>query len=97
VIVDFYKTESIGFNVTNDSLVCNDRNKERKFFVLVFCSHHFRVTPFGRLGGVVVSVLATGPKGRGFKPGQGDGFLRAVKIHSTPFFGWEVKREGPMS
>jgi hypothetical protein len=27
----------------------------------------------------VVSVLATGPKGRGFKPGRGDGFLRAIK------------------
>jgi hypothetical protein len=27
-----------------------------------------------RLGGVVVSVLATGPKGCGFEPGQGDGF-----------------------
>jgi hypothetical protein len=26
-----------------------------------------------RLGGVVVSVLATGPKGCGFEPGQGDG------------------------
>jgi hypothetical protein len=44
-----------------------------------------------RLGGVVVSVLATGPKGRGFKPGRGDGFLRAIKIGSTPSFGWEVK------
>jgi hypothetical protein len=32
----------------------------------------------------VVSVLATGPKGRGFEPGQGDGFLRAIKIRSTP-------------
>jgi hypothetical protein len=32
-----------------------------------------------RLGGVVVSVLATGPKGRRFKPGQGDGFLRVIK------------------
>jgi hypothetical protein len=41
----------------------------------------------------VVSVLATGPKGRGFKPGQGDGYLRAIKIRSTPSFGWEVKRE----
>jgi hypothetical protein len=41
----------------------------------------------------VVSVLATGPKGRGFKPGQGGGFLRAKKIRSTPFFGWEVKPE----
>jgi hypothetical protein len=33
----------------------------------------------GRLGGVVVSVLATGPKGRGFK------------ADSRPSFGWEVK------
>jgi hypothetical protein len=41
-----------------------------------------------RLGGVVVSVLATGPKGCGFEPGKGDGFL---KIRSTPSFGWEVK------
>jgi hypothetical protein len=38
----------------------------------------------------VVSVLAIGPKGRGFKRGRGDGFLRAIKIRSTPF-GWEVK------
>jgi hypothetical protein len=35
-----------------------------------------------RLGGAVVSVLATGPKGS--KPGQGDGFLRAIKICNTP-------------
>jgi hypothetical protein len=27
-----------------------------------------------RLGGVVVSVLATGPKARGSEPGQGSGF-----------------------
>jgi hypothetical protein len=36
-----------------------------------------------RLGGVVVSVLSTGPKGRGFEPGQGDGLSRAIKIRST--------------
>jgi hypothetical protein len=36
------------------------------------------------LGSVVVSVLATGPKGRGFEPGQGDGFLSVIKIRSTP-------------
>jgi hypothetical protein len=47
------------------------------------------------LGGVVVSVLATGPKGRGFKPDRGDGFLRAIKIHNTPSFGWEIKPEVP--
>jgi hypothetical protein len=43
----------------------------------------------------VVSVLATGPKDRGFKPGRGDGFLRAIKMRSTPSFGWEVKPEVP--
>jgi hypothetical protein len=37
-----------------------------------------------RHGGVVVSVLATGPKVCGFEPGQRDGFLRAIKIRSTP-------------
>jgi hypothetical protein len=48
-----------------------------------------------RLGSVVVSVLATGPKGRGLKPGRGDGFVRTIKIRSTPSFGWEVKPEVP--
>jgi hypothetical protein len=43
----------------------------------------------------VVSVLATGPKGRGFKPGPVDGFLRAVNIRSSPTFGWEIKPEVP--
>jgi hypothetical protein len=43
----------------------------------------------------VVSVLATGHKGRGFEPDQGNGFLRAIKIHSTSSFGWEVKLEVP--
>jgi hypothetical protein len=39
----------------------------------------------------VVSVLATGPKGRRFKLGRGEGFLRAIEIRSTPSFGREVK------
>jgi hypothetical protein len=43
-------------------------------------------TPGGTTG-VVVSVLATGPKGCGFEPGQSDGFLRAIKIRSTSSFG----------
>jgi hypothetical protein len=43
----------------------------------------------------MVSVTATDPKVRGFKPGQCDGFLRAIKIHSTLCFGGEVKPEGP--
>jgi hypothetical protein len=46
-----------------------------------------------RLGGVVTSVLAAGPKGRGFEPDQGDRFLRTIKFRSTPSFGWEVKPE----
>jgi hypothetical protein len=49
------------------------------------------------LGVVVVSVLATGPKNRGFKPGRGDGFIRAIKIRSTPSSRMENKGGGPMS
>jgi hypothetical protein len=45
------------------------------------------------LGDVLVSVLATGPKGRGFEPSQGDGSLKAIKILSTLFFVCEVKPE----
>jgi hypothetical protein len=45
----------------------------------------------------VISVLATGPKGRGFEPGQAMDFLRAIKIRSTPSFGLEVQPESPMS
>jgi hypothetical protein len=41
----------------------------------------------------MVSVLATVHKGCGFKPSQDDGFLRAIKIRSTTFFGWKVKPE----
>jgi hypothetical protein len=37
-------------------------------------THATKSNGVSRLGGVVVSVLATGPIGRGFEPGQGDGF-----------------------
>jgi hypothetical protein len=43
----------------------------------------------------MVSVLAIGPKVHGFKPGRGNGFLTAIKIHSTPSFGGEVKMQAP--
>jgi hypothetical protein len=43
----------------------------------------------------VVSVLTAGPEGRGFKPGRGGRFLRAIKISSTSLFIWEVKPEVP--
>jgi hypothetical protein len=47
------------------------------------------------LSGVMVSVLAIGPKVRGPIRGRGDGFLRAINIRSTPSFGREVKPEAP--
>jgi hypothetical protein len=52
---------------------------------------------FCRFGGIMVSVIATEPKGCGFLPSQGDGFLRAIKFAAHLPLGWEVKREGPMS
>jgi hypothetical protein len=47
------------------------------------------------LGGVMVSVLANGPKVHGFKPGRGDGFFKCDRISSTPSFGGEVKPSVP--
>jgi hypothetical protein len=47
------------------------------------------------LGGLVVSVLATGPKVRGFKPGRGRWIFKGDKIRSTPSFGGEVKPSVP--
>jgi hypothetical protein len=46
-----------------------------------------------RLGGVMVSVLAIGPKAHKFKPGQCNGFLRVIKIRSTSSFRGGVKPE----
>jgi hypothetical protein len=43
----------------------------------------------------MVRVLATGPKGRGFEPSQGDRFLKVIKIGSTHSFIWEAKQEVP--
>jgi hypothetical protein len=47
------------------------------------------------LDGLMVSVLAIEHKVRGFKADQGDGFLRAIKIRSTPSSGGEVKPSAP--
>jgi hypothetical protein len=43
----------------------------------------------------MVSGLAIVPTVRGFKPGQGNGFSRAIKMSSTPSFGGKVKPSGP--
>jgi hypothetical protein len=51
----------------------------------------------GRLGGVVVSVLATGPKGHGYKPGRGKWIFKGDK-HPHHAFSWlGSKARGPMS
>jgi hypothetical protein len=39
----------------------------------------------------MVSILAVRPKVLGFKPGRGEGFLRAIIVRSTPFLGEEGK------
>jgi hypothetical protein len=51
----------------------------------------------GRLGSVVVTMLATGAKVRWFRPGQDHVFLRAIKIRSTPSSRMGSKAGGPMS
>jgi hypothetical protein len=43
----------------------------------------------------VVSVLATGPKGHRFEPGQDDEFVMAIKTRITRSFRWEVKPDVP--
>jgi hypothetical protein len=70
--------------------LCRGSNLDRPFVQYVDRHYTDLATPAPmwavcRLGGVVVSELATGPKGSGVEPGQGDGFLRAIKIRSTPY------------
>jgi hypothetical protein len=45
------------------------------------------------LDGVMASMLAIGPKVRRFNPSRGDGYRRAIKIHSMPAFRGEIKPE----
>jgi hypothetical protein len=50
-----------------------------------------------RLGDVVVTLLATGPKGCGSEPNQGDGFLKGDKNLQHTFLWMGSKARGPMS
>jgi hypothetical protein len=43
------------------------------------------------LGGLMVTVLAIGPRFAGSNPTEGDGFFRTIKICNKPAFGGEVK------
>jgi hypothetical protein len=45
----------------------------------------------------VVSVLATGPKGHGLKPGRGDGLFKGNKNPQHTFLRMGSKVRGPMS
>jgi hypothetical protein len=45
----------------------------------------------------MVSVFTIGPKVRGFKPGRGEGFLRAIKKPHHLFLGRRSKAGGPKS
>jgi len=44
---------------------------------------------------MVVICHLDGVMVHGFKPSQGDEFLRVIKIHCTPPFGEKVKPEAP--
>jgi hypothetical protein len=48
------------------------------------------------IGGVIVSVLVTGPMARWFKPGREGWILKGDKNpHYTPSFGREIKPSSP--
>jgi hypothetical protein len=47
------------------------------------------------LNGLLVSVLATGPKIHGPNLAEDDGFVRVTKIHIMTSFGWKVKVSVP--
>ena len=46
-------------------------------------------------GGLVVSMLASGTQGRGFKPGRSRWIFTSVKILNMPSSGGEVKESVP--
>jgi hypothetical protein len=46
-------------------------------------------------GGLVLACLPLHPRFAGSNPAEDDGFLRAIKIHSTTSFGGEVKPQAP--
>jgi hypothetical protein len=50
-----------------------------------------------RLGGVVHSVFSTRPRGRGFKPGRGDGFFNGDDNQQRTLLRMESEAGSPMS
>jgi hypothetical protein len=62
-------------------------------FILIL-SFHLRLDLIA-LGGVIVIVLTTESKLRGFKPGRERWIFRAMKIRSTTSFGVKIKPSSP--
>jgi hypothetical protein len=51
--------------------------------------------PFVTLVDLILACLPLDPRFAGSNPAEDDGFLRSIKIHSTPSFGGEVKPSVP--
>jgi hypothetical protein len=49
------------------------------------------------LGGLVLTCLTLDPRFSSSNPVENNRYLRAIKIHSTTYFGEEVNSSGPMS
>jgi hypothetical protein len=81
-ILNFYISR--GFLVESRKLTPDEGLRFYRSYVCNIC-----------LGGLVVSVLATGPKVRGFNPGRVRLILRVIKIRSATSFGREVKPSVP--
>jgi hypothetical protein len=54
-----------------------------------------QIFPTVILGGVMLIMLSIGPKVHDLNPAEGDRFLRAIEIRSTPSFRGEVKLLAP--
>jgi hypothetical protein len=63
--------------------------------ISVIFKHPKTKKPNSHLCGVMVSMLAIGPKVPRFKPSQDDGLLGATKLHNTPIFVGELSRRPP--
>jgi hypothetical protein len=88
--------------VQGDRKVYPQNTELREYCVSWYCCGQtfespcvFKCARWSRLVGVMVSVLAIGPKVHGFKPARGSGFLRTIKFRSTPSFGGEFKWQAP--
>jgi hypothetical protein len=69
-------------NFVSDKELCNHLNDNCTIEL-----HELKIT----LSGLVVIMLAIGPKIHGFKPSRGRWIFKVIKVNSTTSFGGEVK------